>query len=179
MCTMSIKDLRPMDERMEHIQEDIVIAPRPVVTQYVHEQAFCTRCRRPVVQAAADEVPNAPIGPVAKATAMYLRYAVCIPYRKVTEILRVLFGLTCVPASLFGFDQKAAKRGEEIYRDLRKKIRASNIVHADETSWRNDGVSHFVWFAGNESLAFYHIDRHRSAEAARSIFGEDFQGNIV
>ena len=160
------KDLRPINERMEHIQEDIVLSPS-VVARYVHDQAFCTRCRRPVVQAAADEILHAPIGPVAKATAMYLRYDVCIPYRKVVEIFRVLFGLSYVPASLVGFDRKADKMGENIYADLREKIRASAVVHADETSWRNDGIGHHVWFAGNENLAFFHIDRHRSANVAR------------
>ena len=147
-------DLTPIDESMEHLQEDIVVVPRPAVTRYVHEQAFCKHCRKPVVQAAADEILHAPIGPVAKAIAMYLRYDVCIPYRKVVEILRVLFGLSSVPASLVGFDQKAAKMGAGIYQDLREKLRASLIAHADETSWRNDGVGHYVWFGGNENIAY-------------------------
>ena len=43
------------------------------------------------------------------------------------------------------------------------------MVHADETSWRNDGLGHFVWFAGNENLAFFHLDRHRSAEVAQAL----------
>jgi hypothetical protein len=172
-------DLTPVNERMEHIQEDIVLVPRPIVTRYGHEQAFCSRCRRSVVQAAPDEIVHAPIGPVAKATAMYLRYEIGIPYRKVMEIFRVLFGLSSVPASLVGFDQKAVRMGENIYADLREKLRASAIAHADETSWRNDGVGHFVWFAGNENIAFFHIDRHRSAEVAKAIFGEDFTGTLV
>jgi hypothetical protein len=66
-----------------------------------------------------------------------------------------------------------------IYEDLREKIRVSDVVHADETSWRSDGVGHFVWFAGNETLAFFHIDRHRSAEVAKTIFGQDFSGTLV
>jgi transposase len=70
-------------------------------------------------------------------------------------------------------------RGRPIYEDLREKIRASDVIHADETSWRSDGVGHFVWFAGNENLAFFHIDRHRSAEVAKTIFGEDFNGTLV
>jgi len=172
-------DLNLINEPIEHIQEDIVLIPRPMATRYVHEQAFCERCQRPVVLAADDEILNAPIGPVAKALSMYLRYEIGIPYRKVGEIFKVLFGLSCVPASLVGFDQKAVKRGETIYKDLREKIRMSAVVHADETSWRNDGVNHFVWFAGNENLAFFHIDRHRSAEVAKGIFGEDFEGTIV
>jgi transposase len=173
------KDLRPIDEHVEHLQEDIVLIPSPIVTRYVHEQTFCTDCKRMLVQPAADEILHAPIGPVAKATAMYLRYDVCIPYRKVVEILRVLFGLSVVPASLVGFDQKAVKMGAGIYQDLREKIRASTIAHADETSWRNDGLGHYVWFAGNENLAFFHIDRHRSAEVAKTIFGENFAGTLV
>ena len=172
-------DLTPIAESLEHIQEDIVLVPRPTVTRYVHEQAFCRDCGRSVMQAAPDEILHAPIGPVAKATAMYLRYEVSIPYRKVVEILRVLFGLSSVPASLVGFDQKAVRMGEGIYQDLREKLRASQIVHADETSWRNDGLGHFVWFGGNENIAFFHIDRHRSAAVAKAIFGEDFSGTLV
>jgi transposase len=172
-------DLRPMEERTEHFQEDIVIRPQTLVTRYLHGQAFCARCNRPVSQAGESELLNAPIGPVAKSTALYLRYRMGIPYRKTTELLRELFGLKFVPASALLFDRKAAARGRPIYEDLREKIRASDVVHADETSWRSDGVGHFVWFAGNENLAFFHIDRHRSAEVAKTIFGEDFDGTLV
>jgi hypothetical protein len=102
-----------------------------------------------------------------------------LPYRKTAELFREVFGLKFVPASALGFDRKAAARGAPIYEDLRQKIRASEVVHADETSWRNDGLGHFVWFAGNENLAFFHIDRHRSAEVAHGLFGEDFDGTLV
>ena len=172
-------DLTPEHTFHEHIQEDIVVKPRTVVTKYVHEEAFCPSCNRSVVQAGPDEIPNAPIGPAAKSAAGYLRYGIGIPYRKVQRILGDLFGLSCVPASLVGFDQKAAKRGEAIYEDVREKIRASAVVHADETPWRSDGKGYYVWFAGNDELAFFHIDRHRSADAAKTVFGEAFSGTLV
>jgi transposase len=172
-------ELTPMEEKTEHVQEDIVIRPQTVVTCYRHGQAFCVRCNRPVVQAGKGELLNAPIGPVAKSVAIYLRYRIGISYRKTTELFREVFGLEFVPAAALGFDRKAAARGTPIYEDLRDKIRASDVVHGDETSWRDDGVGHHVWFAGNEHLAFFHIDRHRSAEVAKSIFGEDFAGTLV
>jgi len=172
-------NLTPMEERLEHLQEDIVIQPQTLVTCYRHGQAFCARCHQPVVQAGPGELLNAPIGPVAKSVAIYLRYRMGLPYRKTAELFREVFGLKFVPASALGFDRKAAARGAPIYEDLRQKIRASEVVHADETSWRNDGLGHFVWFAGNEHLAFFHIDRHRSAEVAQTIFGEDFDGTLV
>jgi transposase len=171
--------LTPVGESTEHIQEDIVIRPRSVVTRYLHGQAFCTRCHRPVVQAGEGELLNASIGPVAKSVAIYLRYRIGIPYRKTAELFRELFGLKFVPASALLFDRKAAARGTPIYEDLLQKIRVSDVVHADETSWRGDGVGHWVWFAGNENLSFFHIDRHRSAEVAKTIFGEHFDGTLV
>jgi hypothetical protein len=94
-------------------------------------------------------------------------------------MFRELFGLKFVPASALGFDRKAAVQGIPIYEDLRDKIRTSEVVHTDETSWRSDDVGYFVWFAGNENLSFFHLDRHRSAEVAKNIFGEDFDGILV
>jgi transposase len=173
------KDLTFEQTLREHIQEDIVIKPQTIVTKYVHEEAYCHHCKRTVIGTGADEIPNAPIGPLAKSTASYLRYEIGISYRKVQRILDDLFGLSCVAASLVGFDRRAANRGEPIYEDIREKIRASDVVHADETSWRNDGVGHYVWYAGNEDLAYFHIDRHRSAKAAKTVFGEDFAGSLV
>jgi len=172
-------DLTPMEETKEHVQEDIVIRPQTLVTRYLHGQAFCARCHRSVVQAGEGELLNAPIGPVAKSVAIYLRYRIGISYRKTTELFRELFGLEFVPASALGFDRQAAAQGEPLYEDVRDKIRASDVVHTDETSWRSDGVGHYVWFAGNENFAFFHIDRHRSADVAKTIFGEDFAGTLV
>jgi len=172
-------ELTPMEESTEHVQEDIVIRPQTLVTRYLHRQAFCGQCHRPVIQAGEGELLNTSIGPVAKSVAIYLRYRIGIPYRKTTELFRELFGLKFVPASALLFDRKAATRGRPLYEDLRDKIRASDVVHADETSWRDDGVGHYVWFAGNENLSFFHIDRHRSAEVAKTIFGENFDGTLV
>jgi len=173
------RNLTPIEDVKEHLQEDIVLQPRPFVTRYLHREAFCSRCNRPVVQAAEDELLNAPIGPVAKSAAIYLRYRIGMTYRKVQEVFKDLFGLQFVPASAVGFDRKAAVKGEAIYEDLREKIRASAVIHADETSWRNDGTGHFVWYAGNNDLAFFQIDRHRSTEVAQAILGCNFNGVLV
>ena len=172
-------NLRPYNGLYEHVQEDIVIKPKTVVVKYLHEQSFCSICNRPVVQAGEGELLNSHIGPVAKSVAIYLRYHIGVSYRKTAELFSGLFGLGFVPASAFGFDKKAAFRGSPIYDDLLEKIRATDSAHADETSWRNDGIGHHVWFAGNEDLAYFHIDRHRSSEVAKSIFGDKYEGILI
>jgi hypothetical protein len=171
--------LQPVAEVHEHLQEDIVLQPRTVVTAFRHQQVFCARCDKNVWLPGLGEMRGAYIGPAAKATAAYLRYQLNVPDRKISQFFSDFFGLKFVPASVFGFERQAVRRGLPLYEDLRQKIRALPVVHADETSWRHDGHPYWLWYAGDDDLAFYHLDPHRTAEAAQSVLGERFAGTIV
>lgn len=173
------RGLKPHSEPHDQLQEDIVLAPRSVVIRYRHQQSWCPQCRRPVYQTAPTEMRNAPIGPVAKSLNAYLRYRIGISYRKSALILNELFGLKFVPASGYGFDTQIAKRARELYADLHAKIKVSEVLHADETGWRVDGITHQLWYAGNDHLAYFHIDRHRNSEAALKVIGPEFEGLLI
>jgi transposase len=124
-------------------------------------------------------LPFAPIGPAAKAAALYLRHQIKLPYRKIQQLMSTLFGLDFVPASSLGFEKRARHNGEPLYQDLMEKMRHSDIVHADETYWREDGKNVSVWYAGNENVAVFRIDPHRSADAAKRLPGERIEGLLV
>jgi transposase len=162
-----------------YIQEDIVLRPVTQVTNYIHQTAYCSGCRRQVFEKLEGELAFAPIGPEAKAAALYLRHEIKLPYRKVQQVMSTLFGLDFVPASSLGFEKRARHHGEPLYEDLIGKMRHSDIVHADETYWREDGRNVIVWYAGNENVAVFRIDPHRSAEAAKKLLGERLEALLV
>jgi transposase len=172
-------DLTPIEGLKDHLQEDIVFQPCAHVTNFRHHQAFCPQCNRAFVKASKGELLHSHIGPITKAAAVYLRYGLRIPYRKVQELFNVFFNMSFVPASAVAFDRTATRKGIPIYEDLKEKLRASAALHADETYWREDGVGHYVWYAGNDDLAFFHINRHRSSEVAQSILGNSFDGILT
>ena len=171
--------LTAVDRTHVQIQEDIVLQPRTVVTEYAHQLAYCPACRREVFQTAEGELRNCEIGPVTKAAAVYMRHEVKLSYRDVQKVFTGLFGMPFVPASAMAFSHSTAEHGTHLYEDLRDKIRASDVAHGDETHWRIDGQSAYLWYAGNAQVAFYHADRSRSSEVATSIFGSAFSGNLV
>jgi hypothetical protein len=162
-----------------YIQEDIVLVPKTVVTSYVHDTAFCPSCQRQVIHRLEGELPFTPIGPKAKATALYLRHVLKVPYRKITQAMETLFGIDFVPASTLGFEKRAGVNARSIHQDLIDKIRAADLIHADETHWREDGKNCWIWYAGNESLAVFRIDPHRTSEAATSLLGDTLDGLLV
>jgi len=149
MCPhCSCADLSPVNEIKEHLQEDIILQPKTHVTNFRHHQAFCPKCNRPVIKAAEGELVNCHIGPTTKAAAVFLRYGLRIPYRKVEELFDVFFNMPFVPASAMAFDRQATKKGRPLYQDLKEKLRAAAVAHADETFWREDGINHYVWYGG-------------------------------
>jgi hypothetical protein len=171
--------LTPTGQVHEHLQEDILMEPRVVVTSFVHQQAHCATCDCIVHACGPGEMPGSYIGPAAKAAAVYLRYQLNVPVRKISQFFADFFGLKFVPASAFGFERQAVRRGLPLYQDLLKKVRSLALAHADETSWRNDGNNFWVWFAGNQDLAAFRLDAHRSTEAAQELLGENFGGILV
>ena len=173
------EDLLPHPEAYEHVQEDIVLVPRTRVIRFVHGQSHCPQCRRAVYQLAEGELAGVSIGPLTRAVATHLRYDLQIPYRKVRHILCNLFGMPLVPASAMNFDRKATVRGQPLYEELAAKLKSSEVAHADETTWREDGEGRYIWFGGNPDLAVYQITGNRSAESAIQLLGDDFDGTLV
>jgi transposase len=171
--------LLPVKELQEHVQEDIVLEPRTVAVRYVHQQAWCPGCGKNVSLRGPAELPGCYIGPAAKAAALYMRYELNVSDRKISRFFAEFFGLKFVPASAYGFERQAVRRGRPLYEDLRQKIRALPVAHGDETSWRHNGDNYSVWYGGNEELAFFLLAPDRSGQTAQSIFGEHFDGILV
>ncbi len=171
--------LEPVDEEHIQVQEDIVLQPKTLVIKYIHKQAYCPNCRRDVFQTAEGELRNCEIGPVAKAAAVYMRHELKLSHRDVQKAFDGLFGMSFTPASSVSFCQKMADQGDRLYEDLRDKIRALAVVHADETYWRILGLSAFIWYGGNPRIGFFHADKSRAKEVAISIFGNNFGGGLV
>jgi transposase len=132
-----------------------------------------------VFQTADGELRNGQIGPVTKSTAVFLRHTLKLSYRDIRGIFQHLFGMPFVPASAMAFDHAIARSAEPLHEQLRDKVRNAEIIHGDETSWRLDGTSAQLWYAGTPDFGFFLIDPSRSGDVAASIFGSDFQGGLV
>ncbi|WP_459874164.1 IS66 family transposase, partial [Endothiovibrio diazotrophicus] len=53
------------------------------------------------------------------------------------------------------------------------------VLHADETSWRVNGVTYWLWGFCTTSLCYFLIDPHRSSAVVARVLGEVFDGFLV
>ncbi len=175
-CGGSVK-ARPDRPVCDHLQEDW-IEGRRVVVCYRHEAGRCRQCRRWVQQLGVGELSRAMIGPNLRAASLFLQYDIGLTTRKVVRAVAGLAQFPFVAASLLRFGKAAARKAKPLADDVAQKLRACEANHADETYYRINGQTAYVWFHGNQDLAHFCVSGTRSGKVSRTILGEDYRGGL-
>ena len=56
------------------------------------------------------------------------------------------------------------------YEQIQEEALNSAVLHADETGWRTDGTTNWLWCFGNDQLTYYMIDKSRGSPALEKVF---------
>jgi hypothetical protein len=65
------------------------------------------------------------------------------------------------------------------YEQLKKDALSSAVLHGDETGWRVNGRTHWLWCFSNSDVTYYMIDRSRGSPAINEFFQEFFDGVLI
>jgi transposase len=152
---------------------------RPLVFEHRLWRLGCPCCGKAVLAALPDGVTGSAFGPRMEAHIAVLAGVYRLPRRQVAEIVREVFGC---PISLGAVDAAIMRMScvlADPWRELRDAVRKADAVHADETSWRLQGATNWLWVAASALMACYRIDPSRSQKAAKELLGEDFGSFII
>ena len=62
---------------------------------------------------------------------------------------------------------------------MRIILNETKLLYIDETGWKKDGLSYWLWCFCNSAMAFYHIDKSRGSKVVKNILGDKFSGIIL
>jgi hypothetical protein len=65
------------------------------------------------------------------------------------------------------------------YEQLQQEALASAVLHADETGWRVNGETHWLWCFTKDRVSFYQIDRSRGSPALQKFIQQELGGTLV
>ena len=173
-------------KKHRRIVEDFIPARR-IVTCYHTASGYCPGCRERVESRHKDQPPapagvqlhQGQLGLNSLATAALLRLCYRLPYRQIQQLFRDLPGMSIGASAVARQMQRMAVWLEGQYDRLKVLIRASPVVHMDETGWRVDGQNQWLWtmLAGKATL--YHLDKSRGQKVPQALLGEHFGGILV
>lgn len=102
-----------------------------------------------------------------------------LPLRTIQWLLETVHGLHLGLGTLVGLLQTVARRAEPVLEELRVQVRGSPVVHADETGWRETGVTGWLWTFSTPELRYFHYDRSRAGVVVEEVLGADYRGTLV
>jgi transposase len=164
---------------VEHIQEDLIPA-HVEVTCFRKHRYWCPGCSKIITAPPApEEIPNGYVGPNVLVQTVLLKYHHALPFNKIAELFGSLAGLTITESALAQSLQRMSEWLKVESDTILAAIRASPLLHMDETGWNVRGIRHWLWAAVNKRLAFYRIARSRGAKVPKEILPEKYGGVLV
>jgi len=149
------------------------------VTEHTVHRDYCPACKKHVEPVVADALPHAKIGHRAVALSSWLHYGVGVSISQVQELLGGQFQTHLSAGGLVAAWQRLAVILEPWYVQIADQARASAALHADETGWRMNGRTWWLWCFANPRTCHYLIDPSRGSPAREKFFAEAFDGVLI
>ena len=161
------------------IIEDIPEQIQPVVTEHILHRDYCPRCKKHVEPVVPDALPHAMLGHHLVSLTSWLHYGLGVTIDQIIDILSYHLQTKLTPGGLVDAWQRLAEILVEWYEQIGTQARQSAYLHADETGWRVNGQTHWLWCFANAQVCYYMIDRCRGQPALQKFFTETFEGVLI
>ena len=154
--------------------------PPPVeVTEHVVYHGWCSQCgtwREASLDVSAEVIGQGRMGVKLSSVIAYLRMVMREPSRQIQAYLATLHGLSISSGEIVELLHRATDHLQPLVATLKREIRASPAVQADETGWREDGKNGYIWSVSTPQVRYYEYHHSRGSEIVKQLLGESFEG---
>jgi transposase len=161
---------------------EVPLAPA-VVTEHRFLARRCPGCRHlatpvPREVLAGQVVGRQRLGIALLSLIVSLREEARLPVATIQWYLRTIHGLDLSLGAIVAAQRQLARAGAAAIAAIRTAIRASPVVHADETGWREEGANGYLWTFSTPALQYVHHGTRSRAEVV-AVLGDPFGGTLV
>lgn len=168
---------RPVKSYQRYIED---IPPvEPVVTEHTVHGYWCSECKKIVFPKVVDALPNAMIGLRVVVFTAWLHYLIGISVNNVVQLLNAISGFCLTPGGLTQTWNRLASLLEPRYDAIGEKISKSAVLNADETGWRLNGITHWLWCFTTQKMCYYLITKSRGSPVVKDVLGTIFKGILI
>jgi transposase len=159
--------------------EDIPDDLRSEVTEHTIHRDWCPRCRKSVEPKVPDALPGATLGNRTLILSAWLHYGVGTTLSQIVAVFNHHLQLKLTPGGLVQMWYRLQAILYPWYEQIQREALQSAVLHADETSWRVQGKTWWLWCFSTTDLTYYMIDRSRGSPALLKFFIDEFAGTLV
>jgi len=152
---------------------------QPEVTEHLIHRDWCPKCRKKVEPPVADALPGSTLGLRVLVLSAWLHYALGNTLSQIVEVFNFHLQMKLTEGGLVQMWYRLQEILFAWYEQIREEALQSAVLHGDETGWRTDGKTNWLWCFANATLTYFMIDRSRGSPALMKFFVEEFAGTLV
>lgn len=171
--------LQRCQRRRTRLIEDLPENLASVVTEHTIHRDYCPKCKKHVEPVVPDALPNATFGHRLISFTSWCHYGLGVTLDQLIDILQFHLQTRLSAGGLVAAWQRLADILTPWYEQLADEARTSAYLHADETGWRVQGRTCWLWCFANGQVCYYLIDRCRGSPVLQQFFGDAFDGILL
>jgi transposase len=152
---------------------------RPETTEHTIHRDWCPKCRQKVEPPVPEALPGCQLGNRVLVLSAWLHYALGNTLSQIVEVFNFHLQMKLSAGGLVQMWQRLGEILFAWYEQIQQEALDSAVLHGDETGWRTDGKTNWLWCFGNRNLTYYLIDRSRGSPALAKFFIQEFSGTLV
>jgi transposase len=147
--------------------------------EHTINRSWCPQCKRIVEPKVPDALEKCTFGNRILAFSSWLHYGLGSTLSQIVETFNYHLQTPISQGGLVEMWHRLAGILAPWYEQLKKDALGSAVLHGDETGWRVNGRTHWLWCFGNSDVTYYMIDRSRGSPAINEFFQEYFDGVLI
>ena len=161
------------------IVEDIPDDLKAETVEHTIHRDWCPCCQKQVEPKVPDALPRCTLGHRTVAFAAWLYYGLAVTISQIVEVFNQHLQLKLTPGGLMQMWHRLADVFGPWYEQIHRHCLDAGVLHADETGWRCEGQTWWLWCFSTDDATFYQLDRSRGHPALDKFFVSDFDGVLV
>ena len=171
----NLEDVDVMKRTVEEIP--VPVAPK-VIENHVHKKK-CRNCGKVFIPP-KNEVPlKGKFGINLMILILMMKFVLRGALRKTTSFLQWGFAFAITPASVNAIVKRVAEAANSDYEAMKVRVRNSEIVYSDATSFSVLGVNFWLWIFRTDKDILLVIRRGKGRKVISEILGKDYAGKVI
>ena len=167
----------PVDEYKRYTED---IPPVEVkVTEHTVYRYWCKHCKRIVTAPVNAALPNSVLGLRLVVFTAWLHYLVGISVNNLVRFLSIFARVTVSAGGLTQAWKRLASLLTFRYDEIAEEIKGSAVLNGDETGWRLNGRTWWLWCFTTPKYCYYLITKGRGSPVLKKFFGNLFKGILI
>lgn len=147
--------------------------------EHTIDRKWCAQCQKTVEPKVPDALDKCTFGNRILAFSSWLHYGLGSTLSQIVETFNYHLQTPISQGGLVEMWHRLAEILTPWYEQLKKDALSSAVLHGDETGWRVNGRTHWLWCFGNSDVTYYMIDRSRGSPALNEFFQQYFDGVLI